>query len=480
VARILIIDDEEALLRSIELTLTHVGHTCLTAETAREGLAALQQGPDLILLDLHLPDQNGLEVLKAVRAGDSDTPVVVITAFASVKGAVAAIQAGAQDYVEKPIDLEKLRLVVERCLETTRLKGRLAGYQRAQEGSARVEIVARDPAMRRALELAEQVAGPEVSSPTDLPTVLLLGETGTGKGLFAKYIHVHSPCANKPFVQINCAAVPPSLFESELFGHEKGAFTDAKTDRQGLLEAAHEGTLFLDEIGDMPVELQSKLVVALEKKQFRRVGGTRERSMDARIIAATNRDLGEAVRQGRFRQDLYYRLKVFTVELPPLRERPDELSVLADHFISRFARKYRKPPPGLSAAARESMRRYSWPGNVRELEHVLERAVLLTKAALIEPRELNVDGGEATLAGADSSAAPPRAGSDGQFDLRDPRCTLDGVEQALIEQALSMSRGNVSGAARLLGVGRGFLRRRIKRHHITIPQGLTDADDQPG
>jgi DNA-binding NtrC family response regulator len=260
-------------------------------------------------------------------------------------------------------------------------------------------------------------------------------------------------------VQINCAAVPPSLFESELFGHEKGAFTDAKTDRQGLLEAAHEGTLFLDEIGEMPVELQSKLVLALEKKQFRRVGGTRERRMDARLIAATNRDLGEAVREGRFRQDLYYRLKVFTLELPPLRERREELFVLADHFIALFARKYRKAPPRLSTAARESMRRYAWPGNVRELEHVLERAVLLSKTGLIEPRDLNLDGAEAV------PAATEQAASSG-FDLHDPNCTLGTIEQSMILEALRLTGGNVSEAARLLGVGRGFLRRRIERYDL--------------
>lgn len=466
-ASILIIDDEEALLRSIALTLTRVGHECTTAETAREGMRLLGDGPDLVLLDLHLPDRNGLDVLRTIRESDRETPIVVITAYASVKGAVDAIRAGAQDYVEKPLDLEKLHLVVERCLETTRLKGRLAGFERAQEDASRVEIIVRDESMRRVVEMADRIAAPDVSSATDLPTVLLLGDTGTGKGLLARYIHSRSLCANQPFVQINCAAVPATLFESELFGHEKGAFTDAKSDRQGLLEAAREGTLFLDEIGEMPVELQSKLVVSLEKKHFRRVGGTRERAMKARIIAATNSDLEEAIREGRFRADLYYRLQVFTIRLPALRERREELFALADHFMLKFARKYRKELPVLSAGSRECMRRYPWPGNVRELEHVLERAVLLGHSSKIEPSELGISRTERDSGGASFGAGDDDGEGIGPFDLTDSRCTLDGVERKMIEEALRLAGGNVSEASRLLGIGRGSLRRKMDRHHVS-------------
>ncbi len=466
-ADILIIDDETALLRSIDLTLTRAGHRCVTAENAKDGLARLSEGADLVLLDLHLPDKNGLEVLKSIRATDVETPVVVITAFASVKGAVDVIQAGAQDYVEKPLDLEKLRLVVERCLETTRLRGRLAGFERAQEDASRVQIIVRDESMRHAVALADQVAGPNVAEPKDLPTVLLLGDTGTGKGLFARYIHSRSPCANKPFIQVNCAAIPASLFESELFGHEKGAFTDAKTDRQGLLEAAHEGTLFLDEIGEIPLELQSKLVVALEKKQFRRIGGTRERTMNARIIAATNADLIESIKDGRFRRDLYYRLQVFTIRLPPLRERRDELFALADHFIPVFARKYHKEPPALSSAAREAMRRYPWPGNVRELVHMLERAVLLSKGPRIEPSELGIDGVATGTSANVGGGGTPEGNGLGPFDLSGPECTLESVERVLIEEALRMTQGNVSEAARLLGIGRGSIRRKMEHYGLS-------------
>jgi DNA-binding NtrC family response regulator len=320
-ANLIIVDDEQTLLHSLQLEMKRLGHDCLAFETAEQALHHLQEvTPDLALFDIRLPDIDGLELIRRVRSEGQEFPIIVMTGFASISNAVSAMKEGASDYIEKPVDLEQVKLVVDRTLENADIKGRLELLERtrSQEGQDD-NLVGQNPAFVRLLEVAQRVAAPDVERSADLPTILLLGETGTGKDLFARLIHQHSPVADEPFIQLNCAALPRELIESELFGFERGAFTDAKSNKKGLLEIAGHGTVFLDEIGELPIDLQAKLLSALETRGFRRIGGTRLRTLDARIIAATNSDLTAKIKDGSFRDDLFYRLNVFTISLPRLR-----------------------------------------------------------------------------------------------------------------------------------------------------------------
>jgi len=454
-ADILIIDDEENLSYSLQLALKRAGHRCRVAETLEAGRAEYSRRlPDLILLDMQLPDGNGIDLMARMHREGYDVPVIMITAFGTVSSAVAAMKQGAVDFIQKPLSMEEVCLAVERCLEHRQIRNRLDAYQEAQRReSGEMRIVGESPGMKSVLAMAEKVARVSGGTHGGLVTILMLGETGTGKEVIARYIHHRSDRPDRPFVQVNCTAIPESLFETELFGHEKGSFTDAKGTKKGLLEMAQEGTLFLDEIGDMPLTTQAKLLVALESGRFRRIGGTAERSVDVRVIAATNSDLERKVQEGLFRADLYYRLKVFTIELPPLRDRGEDLFLLADYFLERFCRKFHKPVPKLPPETRRVMAEYPWPGNVRELANVLQRAVLVAESDTLDPSLLGLGGTAASR----SAASSPHV----TFDFSGEDCTLAAVEKRLIQAALDHTRGNVSEAARLLGLTRGGLRHRM-------------------
>ncbi len=460
---LIIVDDEQSLLHSLQLELKRLGHRCHAFETAEQALHHLEEmTPDLALFDIRLPDMDGLELIRRVRTEGQEFPIIVMTGFASISNAVAAMREGASDYLEKPIDLEQLKLVVDRTLENVHLKGRLELLERTSPKDAQdTEIIGQNQALVRLIEVARRVAAPDVARSEDLPTILLLGETGTGKDLFARLIHQNSPFVDEPFIQLNCAALPRELLESELFGYEKGAFTDAKTSKKGLLEMAGHGSVFLDEIGELSVDLQAKLLSALETRGFRRIGGTRLRTLHARIIAATNTDLVARIKEGTFRDDLFYRLNVFTISLPPLRERGDDIELLARHFMAKFGRKYRKRVPELSAQALERLQAYPWPGNVRELSHVMENVTLLSDSGLIRAYHLGLSTIGASGPAAQDTLRP-------QFDITDPGCTLASLERHMIEEAMAHTGGNVSEAAKLLGLSRSALRRRLEhRNSVT-------------
>jgi DNA-binding NtrC family response regulator len=461
-AELVIVDDEQALLRSLQLELKRLGHECCAFETAEQAIHHLEDNsPDIAFFDIRLPDIDGLELIKRVKQDGHEFPIVVMTGFASISNAVNAMREGAVDYIEKPIDLEQFKLVIDRNLATAQLKGRLELLERTTPTDPSVEIIGRNEPFVHLIDVARRIAAPDVQRSADLPTILLLGETGTGKDLFARFIHQHSPAAREPFVQLNCAALPRELIESELFGHEKGAFTDAKSTKKGLLEIAANGTLFLDEIGELPLELQAKLLSALENRVFRRIGGTRNRDLSARFIAATNADLVARIKEGTFRDDLFYRLNVFTFSLPALRERMDDLDLLATHFLAQFARKYRKRVPELSPAALQRMSEYHWPGNIRELSHVLENVTLLSDTGQIKAHHLGLSSGEGGEVELPTKADP-------RFNILRDECTLGSVERLLIEQVMEYTSGNVSEAAKHLGLSRGALRRRLE--HMSTGQ----------
>ena len=393
-AHILILDDEQPLLQSLTLELGRGGHTVLPAETGAEALRLLEtRSIDMAILDVQLPDISGLEVLRKIREEMPEVPVLMVTAYASVDSAVEAMKEGALDYLEKPLDLEELHLVVERELGNADLRRLAEVNERASALTEEHQIVGECPQLEEAKAVIEQISSIPVDSAAELPTILIGGETGVGKDLLARYIHESGSLSRAPFLQINMSGLPIPLIESELFGHEKGAFTGATKTKQGLFEVASGGTIFLDEIGDMPLDMQTKLLNVLESKKVRRVGGTREHHADVRIIAATNQDLEKKAQAGNFRSDLYYRLKVVSLLLPPLRDRGEDLNLLIDHFLLRYQQKYRKPELMLGPEARAELNRYRWPGNIRELAHTLERLVLISTEAGVdaEPGQSKVD-----------------------------------------------------------------------------------------
>jgi len=454
-ADILIVDDEENLSYSLQLGLRRAGHETRVADTVASALAeCARKAPALALVDVQLPDGDGIQLIAQLRAQGFDLPVVVITAFGTVATAVAAMKQGAMDFIQKPVSIEEVCLVVERCLEDRRLRNRLDAYQEAQRRqSEEFPLIGECPPLREVLAFAGRIASIQNEPGAGLVATLLLGPTGTGKELDARHLHRSSQRTDRPCVQVNCSAIPENLFEAELFGFERGTFTDAKVTKKGLLEVAHESTLFLDEIGDLPLATQGKLLVAIETGRFRRLGSTTETVVDVRVIAATNADLERKVEAGQFRADLYYRLKMFCIELPPLRARGDDLFLLAEYFIERSSRKYRKPAPRLAEATRQLMRAYPWPGNVRELANVIQRAVLLNDADTLEPAMLGIGGSSVATSG------PARF----QFDLARGDCTLASVERQLLLAALEHTGGNISETARLLGLTRGGLRYRIEK-----------------
>ena len=397
--RVLIVDDERLIRWSLEQTLEKAGYDVETAESGAAAVAAAnQEAPDLVLLDLKLPDSDGIDILRQVRALHPTTQIVIMTAYADVATAVKAMRLGAYDYLPKPIDFDAMMVTLRNALEARQLRQKVEFLQEKHLQPFRFDrIVGASSTIHHVIALARKV------SLTGATTILLQGESGTGKDLLAKAIHYESARAGEPFVDITCTAMPETLLESELFGHERGAFTDAKMQKKGLLEVAHGGTLFLDEIGDMTPVLQAKVLRVLEERRFRRVGGTRDIAVDIRVVAATNRDLRGAVEQGTFRKDLYYRLQVVTITIPPLRERREDIPLLAHHFLEHFGREFKKSPPRLAPAAEALLVRYHWPGNVRELRNVVERATILEDSGEITPAELPP---EIASAGAASSTTP--------------------------------------------------------------------------
>jgi DNA-binding NtrC family response regulator len=385
---VLIVDDERTLARAIKAFLAESGYEADVAGDAEQALGMLETlRPDVVFSDVRLPGMSGIELLRRIREFDPAIPVVIMTAYGTIEGAVEAVKLGAFDYLKKPVDLEELKLLADRARETSQLKQELTYYRnRAAQPVRFGEVIGQSPAIRGVLEQARQIAALE-----ETPPVLILGETGTGKGLVARTIHAASPRASRPFIEVNCTALPATLMEAELFGHERGAFTDAKESKLGLFEAAEGGFLFLDEVGDIELSLQGKLLKAVEERSVRRVGGIRDRRIDVRILAASNRDLERDAQGERFRRDLYFRLAVIILRLPPLRERGEDILFLAHHFLRRFNAKYGKAARGFDARARDLLLTYPWPGNVRELSHVIERAVLWSRGDVLGSEHLSLE-----------------------------------------------------------------------------------------
>ena len=451
-ADILVIDDDANLRMALEMTLKQESHTCRLAENVEAGWAQFQaQTPDLALVDMQLPDGDGLELLERLRGSGFDQPIIVMTAFGTVTSAVTAMKHGAVDFIEKPLSVKEMcRLIVQM------LKGRELSRQiESTNGSAgESALIGKSAGVMRALSLAEKVARLETQPGVGLVTTLVRGGTGTATHLLARNIHQHMRIPDGPYIHVNCTAIPENLLEMELFGHERGVFTDAKASKTGLLEVANGGTLFLDEIGDMPAGLQSKLLVAIETGRFRRVGATQETQVDLRVVAATHCDLDERIKAGAFRTDLYHRLKMFEIELPPLRSRGDDLLLLADHFLRKFSANLDKPCPTLTVEAKTQLKRYPWPGNVRELAHVLLRVVTMTDETSIGPDHLHIDVDADVMA--ESTA-------DLSFDFAGGPLTLAAVEKRLLQAAMDHADGNISEAARLLAMPRGTLRYRLEK-----------------
>jgi DNA-binding NtrC family response regulator len=464
--KILVVDDEKMIRWSLGEALRGWGYQPLEADTASAGLALFDaEAPAAVLLDINLPDGSGLDVLRQIRRHQSDAVVIMITANVLVDETIGALRGGAYDFIGKPINLEELQVAIRNGIEASRLRKEIGIFRRERlQQFSFDQIVGQSPTMREMLDLAHKVAESEVSS------VLLQGESGTGKDLVAKAIHYHSARANSPFVAINCAALPGTLIESELFGYEKGAFTDAKARKEGLFEQAEGGTLFLDEIGELELSLQAKLLRVLEEGSFRRVGGLKDLPLDVRVIAASNRDLRTEGEAGRFRADLFYRLSVIQIDIPPLRERGDDVRLLAEHYLASFRGRLRKNIDGISEEAFEAFRNYEWPGNVRELRNVIERAMILEDGEEISakylPRALSDDGH--TLSGSSANGAQPP----NNFRLPPKGVSLDDVEMSLVRQAIERSAGNQTKAAALLGISRDQLRYRLKKLEALQAQAI--------
>lgn len=448
--KILIVEDETLFARAVLKRMQKAGFECEHAETLQDARAIVKQfEPDIVLLDMRLPDGNGLDYLPELVA--SGITVIVMTAYGDFADAVNAIKLGANDYLKKPIDLEELLLIVQKNEKTAELKTSLDySRQRNAHISDNISLIGESAAAQSLRLQIERIAQLGAKYEVTPPTVLIVGETGTGKDVAARMLHAACPNPDKPFVHVDCASLPNELIEAELFGHEKGAFTGATGARPGLIEAAEDGTLFLDEIGELPLSLQAKLLNVLERRVVRRLGSTKERSVPARIIAATNRDLHEMSQTGKFRSDLYYRLNVMMISLAPLRERGDDVLLLARHFMQLTEKRYGLVKHSLSTSALNALSEYSWPGNIRELRHQISRAVLLS-------------GGEQILASdlALRTAKPEAQTTDYQVQL-----TLDASEKSMLLNALKISHNNVSEAARQLGITRMTMRYRMDKHGI--------------
>ncbi len=451
-ANVLIVDDEELVRWSLRERLRRDGHAISEAGTAASAVEQVAAGSvDLVLLDFRLPDGDGLAVLRRVKELAPETLVILMTAFSTVENAVEAMRLGAYHYVNKPFNLDEVSLLVEKALETSRLRREVRSLRTSQGREYGFDaIIGASPAMVQAKSLLARVAASPAS------TVLLTGETGTGKDLAAKAIHYNSDRAAKPFVNITCSALPEQLLESELFGHERGAFTDARQQKRGLFETADGGTIFLDEIGEMTPGLQSKLLRFLEEKTFKRVGGLSDVRVDVRVVAATNRNLEAEVEAGKFREDLFYRLQVMPILLPPLRERTGDIPLLVTYYVDRYNREFKKRVKGVVPEAMAMLEQYRWPGNIRELRNTVERAMLLMDRDWLQTENLM------TLV---------RSTAAWQFRLPSNGLVLEDVERQLVIQALERAGGNQTHAGQLLGINRDQVRYRIEKFGLTRSHG---------
>jgi DNA-binding NtrC family response regulator len=449
--KILVIDDESFITKSLGRHLEKEGYDVLTAVSGEDGVELFRMdSPDVVLLDLNMPGMDGIETLKEIRKINGDAIVIIITAHGDIETAVSAIKLGSYDFVEKPFELDRISVVLKKALETAHLK-REVSYLRDEKCDTYSfqNIIGQSAEMQDVIGLAKKVAE------SDANTILIQGESGTGKSLMARTIHYNSHRASEPFVEVTCTAIPEALIESELFGHEKGAFTDAKAAKKGLFEFASGGTIYLDEIGDIKMSTQAKLLRALEEKTFKKVGGLKDIKVNVRIIATTNRaNLEHLVREGNFRADLYYRLKVFPIYILPLRERKEDVIPLTLFHIKRFNKEFKKNIKGISPEAEQLLINYPWYGNARELRNVVERIFILENTNIIEAEHLPSE-----VLDYSKEVSP----DNGSFDLPSDGVSLKDVEKDLIKQALDKVEGNQTKAARLLGISRDALRYKMQK-----------------
>lgn len=474
--KILVIDDEPSVGYSFQRLLNEPDYHVVTAQTAAIGLETFSgDNFDLVILDLRLPDASGMEVLQRIKKLDSKAVVLVITAFGTTDTAIEATKQGAYDYILKPFDPAKIKEVIDEALKSSRLMRTEVLLPASQdEPVAADRIIGRSPVMQEVYKLIGRVAASDVN-------VLLLGESGTGKELVARAIYQHSHRSDKPFLAVNCAAIPETLLESELFGYERGAFTGAVRRKIGKFEQADDGVIFLDEIGDMSLATQAKVLRVLQEGCFERLGGDQTISVDVRIIAATNKNLEKAIKEGRFREDLYYRLKVITITLPPLRLRREDLPELIDYFLSKYSRQLKKEGITFSQEARESLKNYHWPGNVRELENVIKRAIVLSKGNVI-PKQIVAEEFETT---SDTEATDPQSSpmftSITQHDMENNKGSIyekvmDQTEKNLLLEVLQKTGGNQVQAAKILGISRMMLRSRIEKYGIKVEKRIGKSE----
>src|SRR5262245_15870267 len=454
---ILVVDDEKLIRWSMKQKLESWNYQVTEAETLREAQSKLQQDiPDLVTLDIKLPDGSGIDFLKRITESHPGVPVIMATAFGVVDVAVQALKLGAYDFIEKPINFEKLENSIRNALEANRLKTQVAQTSNSNKSRFGLEnIVGKSKAIRDVQDLVRRLARAGAS------TLLVQGESGTGKDLVSRALHYESARRDQSFIALNCAAIPETLIETELFGYEKGAFTDAKTMKKGVFEMGNGGTVFLDEISEMHINMQSKFLRVLEDQTFRRVGGVRDISVDVQVVASTNRDLEATVKEGKFREDLFYRLSVIPIQIPPLRERKEDIPLLVDHFVQRYNTQFRKNVKGVSPEGMKLLENYFWPGNIRELKNAIERAMILVDEDRIGVYQLPIRTAET----GNSGSATPSTGNH-RFKLPAEGAGLDEIEKQLIEQALQLASGNKTMASKLLKISRDTLRYKVKKHKL--------------
>jgi DNA-binding NtrC family response regulator len=453
--KILVIDDEKLIRWSFEKQFSSKGYKVITAESGEEGIQLFETHyPDIVFIDNKLPKMGGLEVISKIKSIDEDVAIIFMTAYGSIDTAVKAMKLGAIEYVNKPFSFEEIDIIIENIKKNKNIVNEIQLLKRQQKEKITFDnIIGESSAIKQIIQVAQRIARSETS------TILLLGESGTGKDLFARAIHNESTRSNRPFVTINCSTFPETLLESEIFGHEKGAFTDANKLKKGLFEIAEGGTVFLDEIGEINLPTQVKLLSVLENRIIRRLGGTVDIPVDIRIISATNKDLKKSIEQKTFREDLYYRLKVFQIDLPPLRERKEDIPQLTQHYINQFNIQFRKNVRNIHPDAEKLLIHYEWPGNIRELRNVIERAILLENSTSIQieslPSEIK-----------NASAFEYQSINPYQFIIPDIGISLDELEKQIIKQALDKTNNNQSRASRLLGISRDTLRYKQKKHKL--------------
>jgi DNA-binding NtrC family response regulator len=453
--KILVIDDEKLIRWSFEKQFSSKGYKVITAESGEEGIQLFETHyPDIVFIDNKLPKMGGLEVISKIKSIDEDVAIIFMTAYGSIDTAVKAMKLGAIEYVNKPFSFEEIDIIIENIKKNKNIVNEIQLLKRQQKEKITFDnIIGESSAIKQIIQVAQRIARSETS------TILLLGESGTGKDLFARAIHNESTRSNRPFVTINCSTFPETLLESEIFGHEKGAFTDANKLKKGLFEIAEGGTVFLDEIGEINLPTQVKLLSVLENRIIRRLGGTVDIPVDIRIISATNKELKKSIEQKTFREDLYYRLKVFQIDLPPLRERKEDIPQLTQHYINQFNIQFRKNVRNIHPDAEKLLIHYEWPGNIRELRNVIERAILLENSTSIQieslPSEIK-----------NASAFEYQSINPYQFIIPDIGISLDELEKQIIKQALDKTNNNQSRASRLLGISRDTLRYKQKKHKL--------------